>query len=56
MFNELYALCKISAESHAPGIQKLTNESARVKSGTSWVWPRVRQVNASAISTENTSR
>ena len=29
--NALYALCKMFSESHAPGIQTLTNESARFK-------------------------
>ena len=29
--NALYALCKMSAENHLLGIQKLTNESARFK-------------------------
>ena len=29
--NVLYALYKMSAESHVPGIQKLTNESTRFK-------------------------
>ena len=31
MSNALYALYRTSAESHVPGIQKLTNESARIK-------------------------
>ena len=29
--NALYALCKISAESHAPGVQKYTNENIQFK-------------------------
>ena len=29
--NALYTPCKMFSESHAPGIQKLTNESTRFK-------------------------
>ena len=29
--NVLYALCRMSAESNMPGIQKFTNESSRFK-------------------------
>ena len=29
--NALYAVCKMFSESHVPGIQTLTNESARFK-------------------------
>ena len=52
--NALYTPYKMFSESHAPGIQKLTNQSARFN-GTLWAWPRV-QANASAILTESTSR
>ena len=50
----LYTLCKMFSESHASGIQ---NWPMRVldSNGMLWVWPRV-QANASAISTESTSR
>ena len=56
MSNALHAQCKRSAESHAPRIQKSTNESARFKWYMYVVDVASRQANASVISTENASR
>ena len=50
--NALYGLCNMCSESHAPGIQTLTNDDSN---NELWAWPRV-QTNTSAIAAENASR
>ena len=52
--NVLYGPCNMCSESHAPGIQTLTNESAD-SNNELWAWPQV-QTNTSAIAAENANR
>ena len=55
MSNALYGLYKMFSESHAPGIQILTNQNAPDSNCKLWALFRAL-ANASAIATENASR